>query len=870
MTSVPDTERVADNTRSRLSAGEYPWTNPASGNDTGWFGNFSSPPSREQPDGPNLEDEITGPSTEEMAPSRSGNGQNALASIYGSSLRIPNRSTKSISLLLNATSVRYTDPGIFTLYRQEIASADGICDRWYKDASFRSAADKYVEQLKNATGYALRTELEGFLAYLINQKDASIELAVQTLVFFGTKSIRARATTAAFQADPRAAQIMEFCESYFLIPHDKLPWFEHQAVEQGDFDLSIFNLPGQPSISTSLDAIDLSAIPGHIRLTVPDADIRAQTWTHFVVHLIHTLCGRMKKNSIDIPEHRAMLFIPSKSTEPHPLRQLILANGELQPVTIILKAEASVARHLEQVELILGTGQLQITTLTRIKNLLFRGFHPDIKAAIMEIFRMSDHHYELIDDCPYMPMEAFRAMAIAAGGMVAKDTERLKIRRDTLKSAKKESTADPSKDTNNSKQSGSTQKCSICHKTDHAVKTCPKRTGQECTFFARFGHCKFGDKCRNDHKQKPAPPPHADSGLPPPKEPAAASTATEAKDTTTTPASQEEEVVKIECSQMLEGCTGIFEESKPKWDKLLEAHPDWVMPKGCPNCRALKKLQSSVAWRSPDAGLVTTEDPDSDEEDVDDTTLMSYYTSMMTVEDDFLDSSVNSDTTSSSEELSDLQLHEQLLFQARRAAATNNTVSALSREAIELRQDSLQPLHPKRVSVTTHTYARQYAQDIMEIQSRAILDDSFEMQGAYYDSDVNDASMDLSSLSISPVRIQGQARDQATKPLITDFFSVQPTSLEFEPGYTLTGKSLIENIDASPASMTQQSLRDAARGYAFVASLPAPVTHFYPEDTIPLSCSVSPVAANYNSPEDSDDDTPISELFAQQETPDFR
>jgi hypothetical protein len=243
---------------------------------------------------------------------------------------------------------------------------------------------------------------------------------------------------------------------------------------------------------------------------------------------------------------------------------------------------------------------------------------------------------------------------------------------------------------------------------------------------------------------------------------------------------------------------------------------------------------------------------------------------MMTVTDDSTEQNSDnatddSGTDSSSEELSDSQLHEQLVFQARRAAATNTTIPTLTREAIELRRTGFQPLHPKRVSVTTHTYARQYAQDIMETQSRAILDDSAEMQAAYYDSDISNASMDLSSLSISPGQPQGQTRNQTATPRITDFFTVRPTSLE-----SSLGQNPRQTTDVFPVSMTQQSLRDASQGYAFVAALPASITRYYPEDFMPLDCSMSPVGSAHDSSEDSEDDTPISELFIKQETSDFQ
>ena len=64
---------------------------------------------------------------------------------------------------------------------------------------------------------------------------------------------------------------------------------------------------------------------------------------------------------------------------------------------------------------------------------------------------------------------------------------------------------------------------------------------------------------------------------------------------------------------------------------------------------------------------------------------------------------LETDSDDSSEELIDAQLQEQLEFQARRARATNTTVPAMSREALELRQDIQEPLHPKRISVDTHT-----------------------------------------------------------------------------------------------------------------------------------------------------------------------
>ena len=95
-------------------------------------------------------------------------------------------------------------------------------------------------------------------------------------------------------------------------------------------------------------------------------------------------------------------------------------------------------------------------------------------------------------------------------------------------------------------------------------------------------------------------------------------------------------MIGIECVHLLAGCTGKFQESKPKWDKLLAANPDWVLPRGCLNCRALKKQQVSTSWQSPDTatGLVTTgEAAESDDDDVDDSALLSYYSTMMTLTD---------------------------------------------------------------------------------------------------------------------------------------------------------------------------------------------------------------------------------------------
>jgi hypothetical protein len=834
---------------------------PAAGKNPGWFGaNIRSPTVQPAFDefGDAVTSEEANNENREMCPSKSGNGQNALASIFSSALRIPNRSIKSISLILNSTSVKLTDPNTFTAFKQEIASADGICERWYKDATFRAAADKFTEQLKKTNGYALRTELEGFLSFIINQKDASIELATQSMIFFGTRSIRSRATTAAFQADPRASQLMEYCESYLLVPHNHLPWFEEQAIEQGDFDDSAYLPETESGNRIALDDADLADIPGFVRLTTADADARAQTWTHFVVHLIHTLCGKMQKNSIDIQACRSMLFIPTKITEEvHPLKQLVLENGELQPITVVLKAESAVMRHLDQVESILQTGQLQVSTLTRIKNLLFKGFHPDLKAAFMELFRLSGGEHEIIDDCPFMPMEQFKQLSIAAGLSAARDLEKLKIRRDVLKTSKKTPPANNTTGNNNTQQQqqGKPTKCAICRKTEHETKSCPQRTGQECTFYARFGHCKFGTNCRNDHKPKTGNP--TVSPAPATQSPAVNTTGADSNQQTSDAQSTPEEMIEIECTHLLAGCTGKFQESKQKWDKLLEANPDWVLPKGCLSCRALKKQQASTAWRSPDTatGLVTTEEAaETDDDDVDDSVLTSYYSTMMTLTDtdEAYDRIVDTDSDDSSEELTDAQLQEQLEFQARRARATNTTVPAMTREALELRQDIQQPLHSKRISIDTHTFARQYAQDIMQVQSRTILDDSFEMHGAYEDSDVGNASMELSSMSISPAE---QHKHTATTGRITDYFQskqIQPTKLAFETD------SL---ICCDPLPLTQQSQRDVNKDYSFVTNLPAEITHYYPDD-----CIMSPVHAQPEEPSDSEDDKPICVLFPALQT----
>ena len=525
-------------------------------------------------------------------------------------------------------------------------------------------------------------------------------------------------------------------------------------------------------------------------------------------------------------------------------------------------------RHLDQVEGILQTGQVQDSTLTRIKNLLFKGFHPDLKTAFMELFRLSGGEYEIIDDCPFVPMEQFRQLSISAGLSVARDLEKLKIRRDVLKASKKASPTSNTTGNNNTQQpqqQGKPAKCAICRKTEHETKSCPQRSGQECTFYARFGHCKFGTNCRNDHKPKAGSP--TVTPAPATQPPAVNTTGADSTQQTPDTQSPPEVMIEIECTQLLAGCTGKFQESKPKWDKLLEANPDWVLPKGCPSCRALKKQQASTSWRSPDTatGLVTTEEAaESDDDDVDDSVLLSYYSTMMTLTDtDEANRTCNTletDSDESSEELTDAQLQEQLEFQARRARATNTTVPAMTREALELRQDIQEPMHSKRISVGTHTFARQYAQDIMQVQSRTILDDSFEMYGAYEDSDVGNASMELSSMSISPAE---QHTHAAATGRITDFFQprqIQPTTLAFG---TESATAIMTFCDdqmqppiCDPLPLTQQSLRNSNRDYSFMTGLPAEVTHYYPDD-----CIMSPVRDQPEEPSDSEDDKPICVLF---------
>jgi hypothetical protein len=85
-----------------------------------------------------------------------------------------------------------------------------------------------------------------------------------------------------------------------------------------------------------------------------------------------------------------------------------------------------------------------------------------------------------------------------------------------------------------------------------------------------------------------------------------------------------------------------------------------------------------------------------------------------------------------------------------------------------------------RRRIQTKFFTTEYAADITAVQSRAILDDSFEMRAAYLNSSVEDASIDLNSSS-SEDPATPEPCTQATpdlRPLQTDYTSKRSDRLD--------------------------------------------------------------------------------------------